>query len=214
MVNIAGMTTKTKSSIKYPNLHSALRPVAHCDEVPVPTYTTLEISDDDEFCQSNVSTDTDDEDFVAPEVDARMPQPFNQAELNDLVRDLDLPKSSAELLGSRLKEKNLLAPGTTFMYRDIEKDLLKYFHMEEELVYCIDVKGIIESMACDCYVTEEWRLFIDSSKRSVKCVLLHNGNKFASIPVAHSVNLKETYESMRTILQKIKYNEIMIIAGC
>ena len=35
------------------------------------------------------------------------PQLCTQAELNDLVRELDLPKSSAELLGSRLKEKNM-----------------------------------------------------------------------------------------------------------
>ncbi|XP_029441813.1 olfactory receptor 1J4-like [Rhinatrema bivittatum] len=42
---------------------------------------------------------SDDEDFMASEVDARMCQPFTQAELNNLVRDLDLPKSSAELLG-------------------------------------------------------------------------------------------------------------------
>ena len=95
LVNIAGMSIKTKSSILYPNLPSALRPVAHCDEVPVPICTTLGVSDNDEFCQSK---DTDGEDFVASEVDAGMHQTFNQAELNDLVQDLYLPKSSAELL--------------------------------------------------------------------------------------------------------------------
>ena len=42
------------------------------------------------------------------------------------------------------------------------------------------------------YNAEEWSLFIDSSKRSLKGVLLNNGNKYASIPVAHSVHLKET----------------------
>ena len=208
MVIITGMNKKTKSSIQYPNLPSARRPVAHCIEVPVPIFTTLEISDDDEFCHSNISEDTDDDDdFVASDVGSRMCQPFTQAELNDLVRDLYLPKSSAELLGSRLKEKNLLTPGTTFMFRNREKDLLQYFIKDEELVYCIDVTGLIESMGCESYVAEEWRLFIDSSKRSLKCVLLHNGNKLASVPIAHSVTLKETYESMRSILQKIKYSD-------
>ena len=33
---------------------------------------------------------------------------FDQAELNDLIRDLSLSKNKAELLGSQLKEKNLL----------------------------------------------------------------------------------------------------------
>ena len=57
------------------------------------------------------------------------------------------------------------------------------------------------------YETSEWRLFIDSSQRSLKGVLLHNGNKYASIPVAHSVHLKETYENVGTLLSNIKYAE-------
>ena len=42
------------------------------------------------------------------------PVPLTQAELNDLTQDLDLSKKSAQLLGSCLKEKHLLAPGTAF----------------------------------------------------------------------------------------------------
>ena len=42
---------------------------------------------------------------------------FTQAELNDLVRaDLDLPKFSAKLLKSPLKEKNMLAPETKISF--------------------------------------------------------------------------------------------------
>jgi hypothetical protein len=33
---------------------------------------------------------------------------------------------------------------------------------------------------------EQWRLFIDVSKTSLKAVLLHNGNKLPSIPVAYA----------------------------
>jgi hypothetical protein len=51
------------------------------------------------------------------------------------------------------------------------------------------------------------RLFIDSSKRSLKAVLLHNGNNFSSIPVAQSIHLKETYENLQRVLEKIKYHE-------
>jgi len=63
--------------------------------------------------------------------------------------------------------------------------------MNGSLVYCTDVSGIVQKLGID-YNAEEWRLFIDSSKRSLKGVLLNNGNKYASIPVAHSVHLKET----------------------
>ena len=34
---------------------------------------------------------------------------------------------------------------------------------------------------------DEWRLFIDSSKASLKAVLLHNVNQNPSVPVAHAV---------------------------
>ena len=54
---------------------------------------------------------------------------------------------------------------------------------------------------------EDWRQFIDSSKRSLKCVLLHNGNRFASIPIAHSTKLKEEYDNIKTVLQRICYEE-------
>jgi len=36
---------------------------------------------------------------------------FDQNELSGLIRDLNLPKYSSELLASRLKEKNVLKPG-------------------------------------------------------------------------------------------------------
>ena len=57
------------------------------------------------------------------------------------------------------------------------------------------------------YRPEDWRLFIDSSKRSLKCVLLHNGNRFASIPIAHSTKLKEEYDNIKTLLQRTCYEE-------
>jgi hypothetical protein len=39
-------------------------------------------------------------------------------------------------------------------------------------------------------------LFIDSSKVSLKVVLLHYWNRFPSIPLALAANMKESYESM------------------
>ena len=39
----------------------------------------------------------------------------------------------------------------------------------------------------------------------MKAVLLHNGNEFPSIPVGHSVHMKEEYENVKTLLNMIKY---------
>jgi hypothetical protein len=46
------------------------------------------------------------------------------------------------------------------------------------------------------YNPDQWRLFIDLSKVSLKVV-----------PLDHTANLKETYESMKLLLGKIKYSE-------
>ena len=57
------------------------------------------------------------------------------------------------------------------------------------------------------YNPDEWKLFIHSSKRSLIRVLLHNGNKFACVPIGHSVIVKEHYLNMKMVLQKLRYSE-------
>ena len=56
------------------------------------------------------------------------------------------------------------------------------------------------------YDATEWKLFLDSSIRSMKAVLLHIGNKVASVPVAHSVKLKELYLDMKHLLEVLHYD--------
>ena len=84
--------------------------------------------------------------------------------------------------------------------------------MEENLLFCDNIEGLITTMGRS-YIPSEWRLFTDSSKRSIKCVLLHNGNKFVFVLVGHSIQMKETYENMKTILDRIKYVEHEWICG-
>ena len=207
MTNISGFNAKTKSLITYPNLPSAIRPVPHSVEVPIPEFSKLYLISEIDDCELTDSLSGEDDCFIPVRSSrSKSPQLFNQFELNDLVRDLDLLKESAELLGSRLKEKNLLCPDTKFYsYRNREIDFLRYIVMEDEFVFCHDVSGLVNALGCP-YLQDEWRLFIDSSKQSLKCVLLHNGNKFSSIPIGHSVHLKESYENMKFVLQKINYN--------
>ena len=57
------------------------------------------------------------------------------------------------------------------------------------------------------YNPDQWRLFTDSSKVSFKVVLLHNGNRFLSVPLAHAANVEGSYESMKLQLGKIKYDD-------
>jgi hypothetical protein len=134
-----------------------------------------------------------------------MPQLFSQPELNDLICPLNLPKNAAEALGSRLKVKNLFPPKANFSwYRHRERDLTSYFSEDGSMVYCKDISGLISCFGVH-YDTSDWRLFTDSSLSSLKDVLLHNGNVFAPIPVAHSIHLKKTYDSLKRLLNSVNY---------
>jgi hypothetical protein len=55
------------------------------------------------------------------------------------------------------------------------------------------------------FKVNEWRLFIDSSKRSLKAVLLNNGNNYASLPIGNSVHLTESCDNLELILTTIGY---------
>ena len=156
-------------------------------------------TDSDPECLDN------DDDFDYDECSSE-PNRFNKDDLSDLIRDLNLSKESAELLASRLKERNFLKPKTkvTF-YRNRDAEFLPYFKQYEEIVVCNDVEPLLMELGIDHYDTNSWRLFIDSSKRSLKCVLLHNTNEYASIPIGHSTTLKVKYEPVKQVLDCLTY---------
>ena len=79
--------------------------------------------------------------------------------------------------------------------------------MEDDFVYCNSIQGLLSELILPEHNADEWRLLIDSSKRSLKCVLLHNGNKFACVPIGHSVIVKEHDMNVKMVLQKLRYSE-------
>ena len=83
---------------------------------------------------------------------------------------------------------------------------VSFFSAEETILYCKDVHGLMKQLEIH-YDTPQWRSFIDSNKSSLKAVVLHNWNQYASFPMVHSVTLKETYKDFALILKKIKYED-------
>ena len=77
--------------------------------------------------------------------------------------------------------------------------------MEHILVACKDVDGLFKTLNMS-HCSDEWKLFIDAFKVSLKAVLLQNGNVLPSIPVAHAFGIKESDDSMKQLLQYIKYD--------
>ena len=78
--------------------------------------------------------------------------------------------------------------------------------MEGDLVYCNDIDGLMAALMI-AHDPDEWRVFIDTSKTSLKAILLHNGNFLPSIPVGHAFHMKETYGNMKQLLRCIKYDQ-------
>ena len=74
--------------------------------------------------------------------------------------------------------------------------------MEEHLLFYDYIKELITIMETS-YTPSEWRLFIDSIKRNLECVLLHNVDKLAPISIGHSLQLI----NMKTLLYRIKYTK-------
>ena len=123
-----------------------MRSIPHSNKVPVPIFTKLPDIDEDQLKSSTSSTNSDDEDEehdIAHEAwNAGRVSLYNQSESNDLIRGLNLPKQSAEVLASRLQEKHLLKAGTNVsFYRNREEKLRKYFQSDGQLVYCTDLEG-------------------------------------------------------------------------
>ena len=42
---------------------------------------------------------------------------------------------------------------------------------------------------------------------SLKCILLHNGNQFTSVPIAQSTSQKEKYEAVKYVPENIGYDQ-------
>jgi hypothetical protein len=105
------------------------------------------------------------------------------------------------MLGSRLQHWNLLKENVRIsVYRKRHEDLVQFFKMESGLVACTDIDGLTQTLN---HSFLDWRLFIDSSKLSLKAVLIHNGNTLPSIPVGHSVSCK----NMKILMEAINYDK-------
>ena len=84
---------------------------------------------------------------------------ITQQKLDFMVRNLKLPN-------------NLLHPDTTFSwYRSRESSYVDFYKTQDQICFCVDTKGLLLNLS---YSDDpnNWYLFIDSSQRSFKAMLL------------------------------------------
>ena len=176
---MTGWNQRKKKNWYYPDIESARRPVPHCTEVPVPVFTFLpDLTADETLLEAREDSNSSCNNYSSTSMAAEAsslstnPEPFGQGQLNDLVCDLNLSKESSELLASRLGEHGVLDSGTKITFCRNRVDLLlRFFPMEDDFVSCNNIPGLLAKMCLSKYNSDEWKLFINSSKRSLKmCV--------------------------------------------
>ena len=194
---------RKKSVIEYPNIPSAICPLPHSDELPIPEPREIDLLSSDyaessEECSvSEPCTSRNKEFGITTE-----PHLIDESELHDLLRDLDLPNVKAELFASRLNSGICFKVVSKFVvFVHVNSLWSSFFSMKGGLVYCTDVYGIMQEFGYS-HRPEEWRLFIDSSKLSLKAVLLHNKNMLPSIPVGYAAHVKENYKNITRTYNK------------
>lgn len=134
---------------------------------------------------------------------------ISKIKLDFIVAKLELTQRKSEELASFLNANNLLEPEVNVTtYRKRQASIQKYFveSSDKASAYCTDVNKLMEAMNMK-YNAADWRLFIDSSKFSLKAVLLHKTNERPAVPVAYSTYSKESYDVMKTVLDQIQYSQ-------
>ena len=157
--------------------------------------------------QESASNSSEDMEEVFVPITTFQPHFPNQSELNDLIRDLVLTKSGAELLSSRLMEWNLLDEDyRTFVYRKRHKEFEIYYDLCNDLCYCKDVTGLFTSLRLE-HDPAQWLKMESQSSVAPQW-------KYPSLPLAHSVQKKEDYDNVKELLDKINYSKFKWDACC
>lgn len=199
-----------RNSFVYKAVPSAMLPVPHSDELPVPVLRLRSPSQHlgATTCNDNETFSCAGSDYVGDEA-GPSPILMSQDHLNALARKLGLSKNKSEILASDLKSLHLLERGVNVTsFRKHQDVFLPYFSVNEpnNFAFCNDIKGLMSAMNIE-YNPEEWRIFIDSSKKSLKAVLLYYDNTIKPVPIAYGIDTKESYDSIKFILDAVKYKE-------
>jgi hypothetical protein len=136
----SGMNRKKKQRIDYSNIPSVIRPVLHGEDLPVSEPPKDYILNSEMEKEGTEKTGPHKEptypDFQGPASES--PHKLTQNELNDLVRDLELPKVKA-----RMKQWKYLDEGMKIsLYCNRQKNLEEFFTMGGTLVACKDMEAI------------------------------------------------------------------------
>lgn len=197
-----GVNKRAKVNLKYPNLDSARRPIPHSSDLPIPVSPSVHEQERSRSTSPEALCSNDNDLEYGPSTTQAN---LSENDLHDLSRNLLLTKQGSELLASRLKEINVLSPETRITsFRKRGDRFQRWFSHRNGITYCSNVAQLLCELDFPISA-ENYRIFIDSGKSSLKAVLLHNGNQIPSIPIGYSLTETETYSCFKNLLQLISY---------
>lgn len=174
--NVVGHHYKTRDRIKYANVLTVSKPVPKkCQDKQI---VTKEVEDPDEFSDENSHDKENDKPFVPVKVISTERHLVSNVDYQDLVRDLGLSSRQTEILGSRLKQWNLVGSDFKVTFaRDKDltsfEQIFKTDDVDNKLVYCTDVDELFMCLNHE-HRPQDWRLFLDGSSRSEYFSRQHN----------------------------------------
>lgn len=201
----------TRHRMVYKEVRHAQIPLPHSENIPVPTRSVVDEQSVDQFMAFSVEEDNT---YIAAVGNGKCNHiEISQNRLNSIIRRLKLSKNKAVYLAGHLNAVKILAPGIKVArYKQRSAALFPFFNVNEEntIAHCNNTHGIthglMEAMKIE-YNPEHWRLFLDASRTTLKAVLLYIDNSKNPVPIAMSTVTKETYESLRMILNLVHYDE-------
>lgn len=132
---------------------------------------------------------------------------LNQHTFNDFCRQFIGGKKSCASVGKFFNDHGILEESvdwTSHLQR--ETSLSKYFdELPDGTPFCKDVDLLIEDWFEMPYDANEYRLFMDSGKGSLKAVLLSNGGHLKSLPLLYSTTMKESQADIEKVLECVGY---------
>ena len=140
-------TGKNAPAIVYPSIPSSIAAVPHFDQLPIPIPTRSQ----DLISADESTTDEDDitiDDYVVnSNLEEKKPYNLNQKNLNDLIIDLGLTKSNADLLTSRLEQWNLLDDSVQITeQRKWQQSFSSFFTIQNAICFCNNVSGFFTQL--------------------------------------------------------------------
>lgn len=207
-----GMNKRKVQNITLKATRWAQLPIKHSASIPIPVSKKKKTSPLAESIAPSLPVESVPESMISLYEPSNVTPPcphveYKQDTLDILIRSLKLSQRKSIILAKDLKEKKLLSSGANvYAARGRQRKFTNFFTSIEHnsFAYCHDIQRLVLSMHRE-YKPTEWRLFIDSSKRSLKAVLLHESNSISPVPIALSRNTKENYLSMKKIIEMVNY---------